>query len=88
MVLLGPTNYMSLLIKTLKCSKQNSVINGLRFHLLKTEWGKIIKKMIWAYHRYTLGKCWSQPKIYLHPLHQLVGKGKKGSVTWTASEGI
>ena len=28
-------------------------------------------------------KCWSQPNICLNPLHQLVVKGKKGSVTAT-----
>ena len=28
--------------------KQNSVINGMRFHLLKTKWGKHFKKMIYV----------------------------------------
>ena len=41
---------------------------------------------ICAYHRYTLVIYWIQSKICLHPLHQLVGKGKKGSVTHTAPE--
>ena len=42
--------------------------------------------MICAYNRYTIGICWSQPKICLHPFHQSAGKGKKGSVTRTAPE--
>ena len=41
---------------------------------------------ICAYHRCTSRTCWSQPKIYSPPLHQLVGKGKKGSVSHTAPE--
>ena len=41
---------------------------------------------ICAYNRYTSRTCWSQPRIYSNPLHQLVGKGKKGSVSCTAPE--
>ena len=32
--------------KHFKFSKQNSVINGMRFRLLKTKWGNQFKKMI------------------------------------------
>ena len=42
--------------------------------------------MICAYHRYTLEIWWSQPKVCSYPLHQLVGKGKKGSDTRAAPE--
>ena len=52
--------------------------------LIENQMGKTFQEnMTCAYHRYTLGICWSQPKICLHPLHQL---GKKGSVTHTAPE--
>ena len=55
--------------------------------LIENQMGKTFQENdICAYHRYTLGICWSQPKICSHPLHQLVGKGKKGSVTHTVPE--
>ena len=77
---------MSLLINTLKLSKQNSVIRNA-IPLTENWTGKTLHENdICAYHRYTSRTCWSQPRIYSHPLLQLVGKGKKGSVSCTAPE--
>ena len=78
---------MSLLINILETLKTNFTDQWNEIFLIEKRIGKTFQENdLCAYLRYTLGICWSQPKICSHPLHELVSKVKKGSVTGTAPE--